>query len=188
MHYGKYYPKKEIHDSRITEQPTGKPGSSHLWKLWLFDWFLTHPLPEGPLSHAVHMQHANQWGLIGWGWSQGYLQSYIYNIYLQGKNLLCFMPLPIIRNLLATHPREHWQWLLRLTCPNRPRDASQFLSSIPGLSCMERSQVWQSLMPGLNPGTVRLAMWFQASDKLSEPQFPPSGILPWELNQIKWHT
>lgn len=26
MHYGKYYPKKEIHDSRITEQPTGKPG------------------------------------------------------------------------------------------------------------------------------------------------------------------
>lgn len=65
MLYGKYYPKKEIHYSRLTEQPTGKPGSSHLLKLLLFDWFLTHPLPEGPLSHAVCMQHANWQGLIG---------------------------------------------------------------------------------------------------------------------------
>lgn len=174
MHYGKYYPKKEIHDSRITEQPTGKPGSSHLWKLLLFDWFLTHPLPEGPLSHAVHMQHANQWGLIGWGWSQGYLQSYIYNIYLQGKNLLYFMPLPIIRNLLAMHAHEHWRWLPRLTCPNRPRDASQFLSSIPGR--MERSQVWQSLMPGLKPSTVTdlLCDFRQVTNSLSL-SFPPQG-------------
>lgn len=55
MLYGKYYPKKEIHDSQVTEQPTEKLGSSRLWKWMLFVWFLTNLLPEGPLSHAVHV-------------------------------------------------------------------------------------------------------------------------------------
>lgn len=63
MPYGKYYPKKEIHDSRLAEQPTEETRSSHLWKLVLSDWFLTRPLPEGPLSHACmySMQTGRSW-------------------------------------------------------------------------------------------------------------------------------
>ena len=139
--------------------------------VWLI---LTHPLPEGPLSHAVHMQHANRQGLIGWGWSQGYSISYIYNIYLQGKNLLCFMRLPIIRNLLARNTCRHWQRVPCLTCPSRPRDAAQFLSSIPGLSCMEGSQLGQSLMPDMKPSmaTDLLCDFRQVPNSLSL-SFPP---------------